>query len=115
MNLLLYVKIIIVMDNLWVHKTANLINFYKDNKVNILFNSPYCSFFNTIELAFRSIKRKLNNKLFSNINDSVDEVEKILKDEDFKMTLLANYKETLHEYLRFYEINKSISLKYIDI
>ena len=110
-----YEKYVIIMDNLSVHKTTNLINFYKNNKVNVLFNSPYCSFFNTIELAFRSIKRKLNNRILSNIEDSVDEVEKMLKDENIKMTLLANYKETLNEYLQFYEINKFTSFKNIEI
>ena len=32
---------IIIMDNLSVHKTQKLLKFYDDNKINILYNSPY--------------------------------------------------------------------------
>ena len=31
---------LIVLDNLSVHKTKDLLDFYKSNKVNIVFNSP---------------------------------------------------------------------------
>ena len=102
---------LIVMDNLSVHKTSKLMDFYRENKVNILFNSPYCSFFNAIELCFRAIKRILYKKLFKDINEVEKEVNNIIDKKEFGDTLLANYRETINQYIEFYEKNKFISLK----
>ena len=55
---------LIVLDNLAVHKTKELFQFYKDNKVNIVFNSPYVSKFNAIEFTFRDLKKILYSKVF---------------------------------------------------
>ena len=38
----------IIMDNLSVHKIKALIKFYKEKKINFIFNSPYLSSFNAI-------------------------------------------------------------------
>lgn len=51
-------KYVIIMDNLLSHKTERLIQFYNENKINILYNSPYLSKWNSIELAFRNLKHK---------------------------------------------------------
>ena len=51
------------MDNLSVHRTKKLMEFYKDKKLNIIFKCIYRSNFNAIELAFRIIKFTLYNKL----------------------------------------------------
>jgi len=48
---------LILLDNLAVHKKKELLHFYKDNKVNIVFNSPYISKFNAIEFTFRDLKK----------------------------------------------------------
>ena len=53
-----YPEYVIVLDNLAAHKTNALIEYYAKNKINIIFNSPYLSSFNSIELAFRGIKKK---------------------------------------------------------
>ena len=103
-----YNDYIIVMDNYSVHKTKKLIEYYKENKINILFNCPNASYFNSVELAFRSIKKVLYKKLFNDINEVEIEVEKILSDSNFKNTLIKNYKETLEQYLKFCEDNKYI-------
>lgn len=106
---------IIIMDNLSVHKTPKLLKFYDDNKINILYNSPYCSYFNAVELSFRTIKNELYKKLFKEIDEVENEVNLILKREHFRNTLLANYKETLCQYENFCEINKYISFKNLTI
>ena len=49
----------IIMDNYSSYKTEKLMKFYADNKINILFNAPYLSKFNPVELAFRNLKRNL--------------------------------------------------------
>ena len=48
----------IIMDNLSCHKTQALKKFYADNKINVIFTSPYQSSFNSIELFFRLIKKR---------------------------------------------------------
>ena len=69
---------VIIMDNLSSHKTSNLIDFYIQNKINILFNTPYLSTFNAIELSFRNIKKFLYTKYFSSIEEVEEEVKNIL-------------------------------------
>ena len=44
---------VIILDNLSCHKTQVLKNFYIEEKINVIFNSPYHSDFNCIELFFR--------------------------------------------------------------
>ena len=110
-----YNDYIIVMDNYSVHKTKKLIQFYRENKINIIFNCPYSSYFNSVELAFRAIKKVLYKKLFNDMNEVEIEVIKILSDNNFKTTLIKNYKETLEQYLKFCEDNKYIIFNKDDI
>lgn len=108
-------KYLIIMDNLSVHKTGTLLNFYKDNNINILFNSPYCSYFNNIELAFRSLKSVIYKKVFANIEEVEKEIEFIMNQPKFKETLKANYRETLCEYQKFIDLNNKMSFNDIII
>ena len=55
--------LLIVLDNLSVHKTKDLLDFYKSNKINIVFNSPYVSKFNDIEFTFRDLKKIVYSKV----------------------------------------------------
>ena len=102
---------IIIMDNLCVHKTPTLMKFYKENNINILFNSPYCSYFNCIELTFRAIKKIIYKSLFNNIDEVEKEVKNILSEKILSETLFSNFKETICEYRKFYEIHKYMSYK----
>lgn len=45
------------MDNLSSHKSSKLMEFYDKHKINVLFNTPYLSNFNAIELSFRNLKK----------------------------------------------------------
>lgn len=108
--LTLYPKYVICMDNHSSHKTASLLNFYKDNKMNILFNSPYVSVFNSVELAFRHIKRILYMDLFSNIGELCSKVENILQSNNFSNTLLYNFGETIEVYIKFIDKYHNIDL-----
>ena len=74
----------IILDNYSVHKTNTLYKFYADNKINILFNSPYMSKFNSIELSFRNLKRNLYTKCFANKELVVEEVKLILNQKIFQ-------------------------------
>lgn len=94
---------VIVMDNLSSHKSPALIEFYSKNNINIIFNSPKMSSFNSIELTFRKIKNILYKKLFSSIEDIQIKVSEIIQNMKSEKTLLFNYKETLCQYLRYIE------------
>jgi transposase len=110
-----YTQYLIILDNLSVHKTKNLINFYKENNINILFNSPYCSEFNCVELVFRAVKKKIYSKLFKNINEIEEEIKNIFEDKTFCNTLRANFKETLEKYKLFIDMNNNLNFKNMKI
>jgi len=99
---------VIILDNLSCHKTPLLKEFYIKNKLNILFNSPYQSMFNCIELFFRIIKRKLYQNIYPSTDSAMLEVEKIITDEKLSDGLIKNFRETLQVYYDY-------SLKYKDI
>ena len=106
---------IIVMDNLSCHKTEKLISFYKDNKINVLFNSPYLSKWNCIELSFRNLKKNYYNKFFANIDELKKYIENFLTTEEFLKSLNLNFGETLKEYRKFILDNQKKNLNIINI
>ena len=110
LDFIIYPKFVICMDNHSSHKTANLLNFYKENKINVIFNVSYLSVFNSVELSFRYIKRILYMNLFSNIEELCVKVENLLEDVKFNDTLLYNFGETIEEYIRFINKYNNINL-----
>ena len=49
-------KFVLIMDNLKSHKTDDVIKFLSESKLNIIFNAPYCSMFNGVNLHFEPLK-----------------------------------------------------------
>lgn len=98
------------MDNLSCHKTEKLIRFYKENNINIIYNSPYLSQWNAIELTFRAIKKIYYKKLFSSSLELKNYIEEIINGEELSKTLILNYNETLKEYRKFIIENKDVNL-----
>ena len=101
---------LIVLDNLAVHKTKELFQFYKDNKVNIVFNSPYVSKFNAIEFTFRDLKKILYSKVFGDEEKILMEIKNILNSKLFNDKIEYNIIEAHRNYLLFYEDKKFINL-----
>ena len=97
---------VIILDNHSSHKTDKLTQFYYKNKVNILFNTPYLSKFNSVELAFRNIKRKLYLKNYKSVGEIIEEVKSLMESEEFQKGIKGNYCVTLKEYLKFNETEK---------
>jgi transposase len=91
----------IVLDNYRAHKTNEAFKFYYDNKINIIFNSPYASKFSSVELSFRNLKRHLYTRCFLDMNQTITEVKSVLDSENFQKSIKKNYKQTLEEYLVF--------------
>lgn len=84
-------KYFIILDNLPAHKTQDVFKFLKDKQICTVFNAPYKSIFNAVELSFRAVKKIT----YSNIYNTMEEVEKdiinFLENENFKNTLLYCY------------------------
>ena len=107
-------KYLVVMDNLSCHKTPKLINYFVENKINIVFNCPYMSQFNCVELCFRYIKRQLYSNLFSSLDDVENYVKKLLDDKNNRKTLLKNYISTMKTYILYFDKNKNINLNNLE-
>ena len=52
-----------LLDNASIHKNKKTHKFYKKNKIHIVFNAPYQSKFNPIEMVFSLLRKKLNKKI----------------------------------------------------
>lgn len=101
---------VFIMDNLICHKNDEVIKYLVNSRLCTIFNAPYCSMFNAVELAFRAIKRKIYANLYNSIEDVKNEINNYLKNENISLTLVANYCETLEQYLLYLENNKSVNL-----
>ena len=108
-------KFVIIMDNLSCHRTPKLLNYYSENKLNIIFNCVYRSSFNCVELAFKSIKFHLYNNLYESIEQAEKDIKNKLDDKNFNSVLLHNYLETLNIYLEFYEKYRELNLNFLKI
>ena len=102
------------MDNLSCHKTEKMIEFYSKNKINVIYNSPYLSQWNSIELAFRALKKKYYHKLFATKNELKNYVISILESEDYLKALILNFDETLKEYRKFIIENSDKNLNHLN-
>lgn len=65
-----------LMDNCQIHKSKELRKYYKDEKMHVLYNVPYHSETNPIENVFSCLK----NQIHRSVNDSYENIIKILKD-----------------------------------
>ena len=108
-------KFVVILDNLRAHKTKEAIQYCINQKINLLFNVPYQSIFNCIELCFRLIKKHLYQNLYSSIEEIKIDIEKLVEKEQFLKSLLYNYKETLQEYIYYEECMKNLNLNLFDI
>lgn len=105
---------IIIMDNASYHLSSEVINFFKNEKLKGLTNCPYRSNFNCIELVFRFIKNIIYKNVYSRIEDLKADVDKILKSENLKKSLMHLYKETLEKYIIFIEKYNNYELKELE-
>jgi transposase len=52
------------MDNCSVHRSKELLNYYRKRKVNVLTFPAYCPNMNVVEYAFSIIKKKFYQSVF---------------------------------------------------
>jgi len=103
-------KYILVLDNLSAHKTPEVTNFLIDNKINVIYNSPYVSEFNCVELSFRYIKKIIYSKIYETIENTIKDVENLLKSKEIQKTLIKNFCETLQTYIEYSNKYKYVNL-----
>ena len=108
-------KFFIILDNLPAHKTAEVLEFLKEKKICTVFNAPYKSNFNAVELSFRAIKKMTYSNLYNSIEEAENDIMTFLENESFNYTLLYNYKETIYQYSLYSEKTRNINLNCFEI
>lgn len=58
-----------LMDNASIHKNLTLKDYIEKNKINVIYNIPYCPEFNPIELLFSPLKNNLSQYKNKNYDD----------------------------------------------
>lgn len=106
---------IIILDNLSAHLTSDLFQLYNKKGLKILFNVPYNSPWNMIELVFRFIKNITYKQLYPNISSLEKDILNIIKSGKIEESLPALYKETLVKYYNFIINNKNINLNLLNL
>lgn len=101
---------IFIMDNASYHISKEIRKFYKEKRLKILFNCPYKSEFNSIELVFNLIKSKLNKEIFKTQKEYITRIEFLINDKAINNNIKKIYKKTFEKYLEFY-INNMENLK----
>ena len=101
---------IFFLDNCSSQGTINLFNFYQKNGMKILFNTPYRSNFNMVELLFRHINRETYTHIYDNYEEIKNTIEGILDGVSIKNSLKYFYKATLKVYNNFILSYQNINL-----
>ena len=78
-----------------------MMKLYSEKKLKILYNVPYLSYFNMVELVFRTLKSIIYKELFNSIKEVENKVVDLLKSETLETQLNLLFKETIQQYIRF--------------
>jgi len=101
---------ILIMDNMSSHLTNELFEIYYKNKLKVLFNVPYKSMWNMIELVFRQIKNITYKRLYKNIKHLENDIKDIIQSGIIENSLPSFYQETLIHYSNFINEYKNYNL-----
>lgn len=96
---------ILILDNATYHCSKDIKKYAKDEKIRILFNVPYKSTFNAIELCFHLIKNKIYKEINANISKLENRINFLINDEDINKNIKKLYLKTIYNYKEFYENN----------
>ena len=93
-----------LIDNASIHTNKKAKEFYKTNKINIIFNATYQSKFNPIEMVFSLLRKKLNKRIVKAQKEIEEEIEQFIK--EIKEETLKNIFNHSTKILKLYlEIN----------
>ena len=96
---------IFILDNATYHLSRDVKVFAESKKLKFLFNCPYKSEFNAIEMVFNLIKTNLYKEIFIKQNQLTKRIEFYLNDPDTNKKIMKIYEKTLEKYLEFYTKN----------
>jgi hypothetical protein len=91
-----------LIDNASIHKNKKTNEFYKKNHIHIVYNAPYQSKFNPIEMVFSLLRKKLNKQVVKS-KEEIDETIKLFQKEIKEETLTNIFNHSiklLKEYLK---------------
>ena len=94
-------KFVLVMDNCTSHNSNDTIEYLDKRKINVIFTPPYQSIFTPIELAFRALKKKTYSKIYTKMDEIIEDIQNFLSSKDIKKTLMLNFKETVEQYINY--------------
>jgi transposase len=64
-----------LIDNASIHCSKKSKEYYKKNRINIIYNAPYQSKFNPIEMVFSLLRKKINKKIVKSEKEIKEEIE----------------------------------------
>ena len=99
---------IFICDNAKYHLSKEVKKYFKEKKLKFLFNVPYKSNFNCIELCFNLIKNILYKEIYKNIKDLENRICFLLDDKELNQHINKIYVKTLKVYRQFYIQNQEI-------
>ena len=91
-----------LIDNASIHKNKKTSAMYKKEKINVIFNAPYQSEFNPIEMVFSLLRKKLNKKIVKNKTEITEVINNFIKEtKESTLTNIFNHsKNTLKNFLK---------------
>ena len=91
-----------LIDNASIHKNKKTFAMYKKEKINVIFNAPYQSEFNPIEMVFSLLRKKLNKKIVKNKIEITEVINDFIKEtkESILTNIFNHSKNTLKKYLK---------------
>lgn len=93
---------IFILDNASYHLSKQIKEYIKKNKIKFLFNVPYKSNFNAIEMCFHFFKNKIYKEIFNNINSLEKRINNLINDDEINNNMEKIYLKTLEIYKAFY-------------
>lgn len=92
-----------LIDNASIHKNKKTKQFYKDDKVHIIFNAPYQSKFNPIEMVFSLLRKKLNKSIVKSSKE-INETTTLFINELRHETLINIFNHSKNELKKYLKI-----------
>lgn len=99
---------IFVLDNATYHYSDNIKKYAQKEKLKFLFNVPYKSDFNGIELVFNLIKNHLYKEIHKNLKELTNKIVLYIDDNEINNNIIKVYKKTYEEYVKFFEENLNV-------
>jgi transposase len=96
---------LVILDNATYNTSKKVKLLIKKKGLKLLFNIPYKSEFNAIEIAFHLIKNNLYNEIISNQSKFIKRINYYINSELINKNISKAYLKTFESYIKFFEEN----------